>query len=377
MIIEKFGVADYRNIQKAFITPAPGVTVLCGKNGQGKTNMLEAINIFAQGRAYRTRRERELIRGVSGMSSDYAVAEGETPPCAHLKLTWLDRELRNEQELYIARDTSKNDGSTVKKMLRNGSPITKMTDFIGRFRAVLFSPEHLSLVKGGPGERRTFLDLAISQFNPVYLGSLQRYNALLAQRNALLRDWKRTTPAMQQSLYTYSPRMAREAALITKTRDDYIRRLDEHMRNIVAEMTGGHERLRINYDGARTEEQFDKIFNDYIARDIENGTTGAGPHREDFTLIMNGVPARTLASQGQQRTVTLAMKLSEGEIARELSGEYPVFLFDDVLSEIDAGRRNYILSALDGRQVIITACEDTIKADRVYRVSLGKFSDGE
>lgn len=371
MFISKIEIENYRNIEKAIIEPARGTTVIYGRNGQGKTNALEAVNFFAQGRSFRTRREKELIRGfpgIDGLKPDFP----ETPPdFARIAVCYTSDGRQNVSEVVISRDGQK-------KMSRNGVVITRMAEFIGSLRAVLFAPEHMTLVKGGPSERRTFVDLAVSQFNPVYLASLQRYNRLLEQRNALLRDWKTLSQASKDSLSTYSPRMAKEAAYITSQRASYLEKLDVRVRELVSEMTMGREKICIVYGGCHTEAEFSRAFDDFMNRDIEAGITTGGPHREDFEILMNGASARQLASQGQQRTIVLAVKIGESRIARDVSGEYPVCLFDDVMSEIDGGRRAFILQSFPERQVIVTCCDDNLPAGndestKYYRVERGRF----
>lgn len=370
MYVTKIKLRRYRNIYEAEVIPARGVTVLRGDNGQGKTNLLEAVNVFSLGRPYRTRREKELIYGIGGgrVVNGRRLGPGESSDFAEAALTFADdkgRETVTEITWFL-------DGT--KRIIREGARL-KPSELIGRFRAVLFSPDDLTLVKEGPSGRRAFFDFAVSQLDQKYLASLTRYNHILSQRNALLRGYKTTDGSARAALPAYTPYLAREAAYITKVRGRYLELFSASAESIYSDMTGGQEKFAAAYLGQRTEEEFAQLFQDFESRDIEYGTTTTGPHRDDYSLLLNGVPARQMASQGQQRSIVLSMKLAQGEVMKASSGEYPVFLFDDVLSEIDSRRREYLLGSMKegDRQMIITTCEKNIPGDMVYEVEKGKF----
>nr|MCR5264819.1 DNA replication and repair protein RecF [Clostridiales bacterium] len=211
---------------------------------------------------------------------------------------------------------------------------------------------------------------------PAYLASLTRYNKALTQRNALLKSWRGLDAASRQSLQSYTPVMAKEAAYITDRRENYVRRLSEEAARIYSDMTDNAELMKAFYRGRRTEDEFAMLFRDYENRDVDAAMTLIGPQRDDITVLLDGIPARQMASQGQQRAIVLSLKLAEGEISRESTGEYPVFLLDDVLSEIDAPRREYLMGELaaGGRQVIITTCESEIKGDKIYEMEKGELT---
>lgn len=370
MYVTKIKLRRYRNIYEAEVFPARGVTVLRGDNGQGKTNLLEAINVFSMGRPYRTRRENELIYGIGGgrIVNGKRLGPGESSEFAEAVLTFEDDKGRETVTgiTWFIDDT--------RRIIREGARL-KPSELIGRFRAVLFSPDDLTLVKEGPSGRRAFFDFAVSQLDPKYLSSLTKYNRILSQRNALLRGYKTADGSARATLPAYTPYLAAEAAYITKVRSRYLELFSASAEKIYSDMTGGGEKFAASYLGMRTEEEFVQLFKDFESRDIDNGTTTTGPHRDDYSLLLNGVPARQMASQGQQRSIVLAMKLAQGEIMKASSGEYPVFLFDDVLSEIDSHRREYLLSSMkdSGRQMIITTCEKDIVGDKVYEVEKGVF----
>lgn len=380
MKVDSIELTNYRNIESAAVALSPGVNVLCGENGQGKTNTLEAINIFAQGRAFRTRSEKELVRWLPGKPETDASNVSKTPDnspvpaeyaaYAGVKLRFTDRTGPAVYEYYASAD-----GKSSRVV--NGKPVRSAAEFIGRFRAVLFSPEHLELVKGPPAVRRAFVDIAISQLDPVYLGCLSRYMKLAEQRNSLLRQWKFTTEQMRSALPTFTPRMAEEAAYITASRERWLQSVERFARDQISQMTSGKELVSLTYAGKKSEAEFAELYASFTDRDIERGTTTIGPHRDDFTVLLNGLPAKSFASQGQQRTITLALKLGEGEEAMARTGEYPVFLLDDVLSELDAARREYLLARLTTRQVVITACESEIAVPGVkkFKVVNGKITE--
>lgn len=256
-----------------------------------------------------------------------------------------------------------------KKILRrSGARLSGVREMIGTFRAVLFCPLHLSLVGGGPALRRSFLDIALSQLYPAYLDSLSRYNRILAQRNALIKSGFTGDAAVWE---VYARQMAQLGADIAARRYAYMQKLEGHVADIFAGMTAGKEIPRLVYQsGALPEEKLDsgeirvagekRLFaalTGSVERELRYGATLYGIHKDDISIRLNDREAKAYASQGQQRSLALAMKLAEGEMAKAVGGEYPVFLLDDVLSELDGQRREFILRSLTGRQIIVTACE--------------------
>lgn len=353
MIAKKVSFRNFRNIKEANIELSPGVNVLIGNNAEGKTNALEGIYLMAAGKSFRTPRERDMVM----FGEDYFEAF----------LTMED--IRRDQELYFKAYNS--ESTKRRECKKNGVVIPRISELIGVFRAVLFCPEHLAIVKAGPSERRSFLDIAICQLRPVYLKSLQRFNKILAQRNALLKQLSEGY-GEKGLLEVYSEQLAKESALIYKTRFEYIKRLDEFVKHFFKELSfDTHEGVEnelpeLKYKNSmKTEESLTEMeaYESYLRlltsneqKEIAAGITLYGSHKDDIEIFLDGREARQFASQGQQRSLALAMKLGEGEISMEYSGEYPVFLFDDVLSELDPGRQKFLLSRLDKRQVIMTTC---------------------
>ena len=355
MICKKVLYRNFRNIEQAEIEPCSGVTVLHGDNGQGKTNALEGIYLFAQGRSFRTAKETDLIRF------------GQEEASVTL---WFEDHCR-QQQMSIRWSAPQK-----RRFCRlNGHPVTKMSELIGSFRAVLFAPQHLSLVRDGPAVRRMFCDVAVSQLEPAYIVSLQRFNRLLEQRNACIRKIRETgsSSPFLDTMEVLSVQLAEISAFICEKRGSYVEKLQEHVRVLLSEMTGGREHPSLVCTQRKTAQEFLSQLSSNLDREIRYGATLYGAHKDDIVILLNGKEARTFASQGQQRSLALAMKLGEGEISRASAGEYPVFLFDDILSELDEKRRSFLLSGMKDRQVIITSCDYFRDPCLLYRVSAGNM----
>ena len=363
MECKKIQIKNFRNIEDAALSFDPGVNLLVGKNAEGKTNLLEAIGFSAIGKSFRTQHEEDLIRFGADLTE--------------ISLDFCDSE--REQNITVRMMPGKK-----RRIEHNKVKVTRLSDIVGVFRTVLFCPEHLSLVKDGPSERRNFLDLALSQLYPLYLKSLQRYNQILKQRNQLIRDYEKDPDTFSSTIEFWSLQLAKEAAVIARYREEYVRLADQHVKECFLEMTGQKELPELFYEGSskaedysdckKTEEDYATLLMSHHDREIGAGTTLYGIHKDDIAININGKNARVFASQGQQRSLSLALKLSEGELSRKVSGEIPVFLFDDVFSELDKGRREYLSSKLKGKQVIITTCEPVEKVfGKCFRVENGHY----
>ena len=370
MYCKKISVENFRNIEKCDVEFSPGVNILYGENAQGKTNLLEAIFYSSVCRSFRASNVGEMIRfgqKHAQISLDYCDANREN----NIKIQFL--------------------GDKKKIAEKNHLRAEKMSDIVGSFRAVLFCPEHLSLIKDGPSERRNYLDIAISRISQKYIRSLQRYNYFLKQRNSLIKGAYRDRVAFDTTVDLWSEKMAEEAAIISGMRRDFIERISPIVNDCLCKMTGEREHTEIFYHGSAglSEEEYKDVAtvkNKYIEllssshdREISAGATLWGIHKDDIEIKINGKNARIFASQGQQRSLALSLKLAEGEITREEFGDYPVFLFDDVLSELDETRRDSLLLFDTDRQVIITTCEagvlEKIKANKKIRVENGRYSE--
>ena len=365
MECKRIRIKDFRNIERAEIEFDSGVNILCGENAQGKTNLLEAVAWASLGKSFRTSRDEEMLR----FGADYT----------EVALDFCDSV--REQNVTMRLMAGKR-----KHIEHNKIKVGRVSDIVGVFRTVLFCPEHLSLIKEGPAERRNYLDIAISQLYPVYLKSLQRYNQILKQRNQLVRNAEDDRRTFTATVELWSRQLAHEAAIIARYRYRYLERAREQIKSCFLEMMGEKEIPDAIYVGSskqspeeyedmeRTEAVYTDLLMSHHEREIGAGSTLWGIHKDDVEILLNERPARQFASQGQQRSLALAMKLAEGDVCASVCGETPVFLFDDVFSELDPSRRAYLSGKLKDRQVIITTCEPSgIAGGKLIKVQNGTF----
>ncbi len=353
MRVLSLGCRGFRNLEDSLKAPlefSPSVNVLFGENGQGKTNFLEAIWLFTGGRSFRGAKDGELI------------CRGQQE--ARLSLEFFSEE--RQQKAGIALREGK------RFLELNGVKKRSASQMVGAFCAVIFSPEHLSLLKGGPALRRQFLDSAVCQCKPAFAPLLSRYNRTVFQRNALLKDIPRH-PELLDTLEIWDQRLARLGEEITRRRQEYLEGFTPLAENYYRGISSGRETLsfgyRPGYDGS-----LEQALSDLRREDLRLGHTAAGPHRGDLEIFLNGVPAKSFASQGQQRSAVLAMKLAEADMLCRFSGEEPVVLLDDVLSELDQRRQEYLLNHLENRQVFLTCCspEPVLHQGLRFQVREGK-----
>lgn len=330
--IHSLAFEQYRNLRAGAFSPCAGMNIIYGKNAQGKTNLLEALWLFTGGRSFRGARDSELV------------AFGEER--AALSLRFYSEEREQEAEIVIQNGR--------RNVLLNGVPKRSPAGLVGKFRAVLFSPEHLSLIKSGPALRRTFIDAALCQIKPAYASLLSRYNHTLTQRNALLKDIPRHAELLD-TLEIWDDRLARYGDTVGKERAAYMKKIEGPARELYAGISENQEIFGIRYQ--KSAENLREALAVSRRDDIQSGHTTVGPHRDDLEVTINGMSARAYGSQGQQRSLVLALKLAEADVLEREGGEAPVVLLDDVMSELDSGRQNYLLNRLNGRQVFITCCE--------------------
>ena len=356
MQITEIELLTFRNIRAAAIKPSSGVNLIIGDNAQGKTNLLEAIYLFTGQGSFRAVREHEMIM------------KGE--PHSRLKLKFAGGGRDNEVEIVLG---EKRHASL------NGLEKESPRGLTGSFLSVVFSPTHLSLIKDGPALRRAFLDEAIAQLKPRYAAVLTQYNRVLSQRAALLRDAVFHADLLD-TLDVWDANLIKLGGLIVRTRESYVHLLSPEATAIYDAMTDGGECLALGYarsfdEGEDVESALEKKLRANRAIDLKNGNTSTGPHRDDLDIQIGGLSARSYGSQGQQRSAVLCLKLAEASLMARLSGEQPVVLLDDVLSELDQGRRDYLLGGLKDRQVFITCCDPdafgSMGAGCVFRVQGG------
>ena len=360
LFIKSISFENFRNLKKSELFPGEGINVIYGDNAQGKTNLIECLWLFTGGRSFRGSKDSELISFGKNKAEAYVIFNSEGRDQT-IRLT-----IQNNKRSAVLNDVQQ----------------SYMSQIIGKLCAVIFSPNHLTLIKNGPEERRSFIDAAICQTAPSYASVLSRYRRVLNERNALLKDIPRHRE-LEDTLEIWNDRMALEGAAIAKQRFSYIEELTASALKFYDGISEGKEALSISYKttygGNSTmdiPELKEKIMSSLLARqndDIYCGFTGSGVHRDDLNIKINGHEARSFGSQGQQRSAVLAMKLAEADILRRKKGESPVILLDDVLSELDSSRQSYLLKKLSGLQVFITCCEPGIDIERVMRVENGEF----
>ena len=345
MIIKKFIAENFRNIENCSIEFNSGVNLLLGDNAQGKTNAVEGIYMFARGKSFRAKEDRELLKfGEKGF---------------RIYIEYEDKNGENSLEYILyGRD---------RRRKKNGYPIKSVKEMIGGFRAVLFYPDDLALVKDSPEERRSFINVALGQCYPVYVDYYSKYKIALENRNCLLKGYLKGNYYSQGELDSWSESMAEYASHINLQRREYVKKLEIYAKKIMREISDGKEELSLIYESDVGEEfsTLSEIKNEYLnvfkrenEREKMAGITLFGVHRDDIEIMINGNSARSFASQGQTRTAALSIKLAEREIFLAETGEYPILLLDDVLSELDMRRQEFVLNRIGGGQTLISCCED-------------------
>lgn len=354
MEIEKVSIRDFRNLRLVEQDFASGLNVIFGRNAQGKTNLLEALHMLVTGRSFRTRNEREIVPwNASGYTATVVRAtvrrQGGTD-LFHLAF--------NKTQKFVS---------------VNGEALTRLGDLVGRLNAVLFTPADLQLVQGAPQQRRRFLDICLAQTSRLYLQALQRFDTALRQRNALLK-MQHQRKNLAGEVAPYHEELAASGAIIMKQRSSALAELSELSRLYYAQIAGNNETLLVQYAPSVTcesleedviRERIKNILERTLQEDRMRGVTSTGPHRDDFVFLLNEKDARDFASQGQQRTCVLALKLAELTFLAKHRGEPPILFLDDLLSELDAGRRTHLLNCLpENVQTFVTMTDREVISGR-------------
>lgn len=368
MHIERIAIEGFRNFLMLETSFDRGINVITGGNAQGKTNLLEAIFFLSCARSFRVRGDRDLIN----FDCSFARVEAD--------VTSRDRDTNIEIRLHRDRR---------RQIFLNGVRQGSALELPERLGVVLFSPDDLEIVRGGAAERRRFMDQAISQLRPRYAAALSEYNRLFEHKTRILKDW-REKPSLLETLDDFSLRMAKISSELIYYRSSWCERLGEEATLMHAEISGVGEKLRLRYKtvstvedprGMKPSELFPLILRhqeEHRQAEIESGLCLTGAHKDDIDIEIDGKNARIFASQGQVRTAALSLKLAEREISRLDRGETPVLLLDDVLSELDARRQDFVLNHIGGGQVFITCCEDKSSmqrmGDRLFYMKNGEIS---
>ncbi len=361
MNIENHIIKNFRNIEHIEIEPVNGINVIYGENGHGKTNIIESIWLFTGCNSFRTRKNTELIKHDADFS-----------------------EINMDFFSYDRQQTAKLIIDSQKEAYLNGIKQISPRKFLGEFQAVVFSPSVLSVIKDGPAEKRKFLDIAISLVKPNYAVLLSKYNKAVFQRNALLKQINQTSRG-EDLLFAFDEEIARYGGRIIDYRLKYIEDLKEFSADVYREISSDREKMEVSYIntlkeiGNDAKEWSEILYNETVknhSKDIFRLATSVGPHKDDLDILLNSMSARNYGSQGQQRSCALALKLSEASILKKNSGEQPIALLDDVMSELDGKRQKYLIKYFDGWQVFVTCCDRShlrkIKSDKTFKIADGK-----
>ena len=339
MIAKELILQNFRNYKNQSIKLGSGINVFYGKNAQGKTNVLEAVRLFSGIKSHRGARDNELIN----FDSDKAL----------VSLLFDSNERENFTEIFMERGKKR-------QIKVNGVGKKSLSQLAEYFSVVMFTPEDLSVIKGGPGERRRMLDEAISSVKPAYLSTLSQYNKILENKNKLLKAEIQDN----EMIMLWNESLCNAGARIICYRKSFLQVLNPVIKRFHSRITDGEELdflYKTSSDDADNETDIRNILLEKTRKGIEKekaaGVSLYGPHRDDMEFFINGKDVKLFGSQGQQRTVVLGMKLSQIEIAKNEKGEYPVLLLDDILSELDSGRRRFLLERIENHQVLITCTE--------------------
>ena len=353
MIINGVKINGYKNLKNIDLFFNPKMNILCGENAQGKTNLIESMWLCTGCKSFRGTRDKDFI--------------GFDKEIAEIGLEFSTRE-RNKQKIDFCVEKR---NPKEKKVLLNGVKLPFLSRLFGNLKCIIFTPDDLELTKGSPENRRIFTDLAISQIKPTYVQVLNKYDNILTQRNSLLKELS-FGRGDETLLDIYDEQIAEAGDYISILRDAYTRKLNSYAGELYYDLTKGRETLEIKYNStifSHLDEKMDykgEMKNEYISKlrstresDIKSGFTQVGVHRDDLITNINGIPSREYGSQGQSRSVALVMKLAQAQILFDELGEEPVILLDDVLSELDLSRQDFILNRIDNMQLFVTCCDAT------------------
>ena len=354
MLITELELQNFRNYEKQKIKFCNNINIFYGDNAQGKTNIIEAIFISAFGKSFRTSKEKELIRYNENFLN------------INLKYRNKDR----DGKIKIQIEDKKN-------ISINGLKIKKLSELLGNINVVIFTPDDINILKGGPSNRRRFLDIMISQLRPNYMYNLNLYLKTLEQRNNYLRQIREQNKD-ESLLDIWDEKISEYAINIYNYRKEFIEKIKNKIKNIHSEITDKKEEIEIEYiSECKSKEEYLRLLKQRRKLDIIKGFTTKGVHRDDFMIYINKKELDIYGSQGQHRTAILSLKLSELNIVYDEIGEYPILLLDDFMSELDAKRRNHFLEKIRNTQVIIT-CTEKINVENkkilIYNVTNGKVT---
>lgn len=362
MNIEKAVIKNFRNIENMELEPSNGINVIYGENGHGKTNIIESFWLFTGCNSFRTKKNIELINKDSKFSE--------------LFIQFFSNSREQDAKIII---------NDKKEAFLNGIKQNSPRKFLGEFQAVVFSPSVLSVIRDGPSEKRKFIDIAISLIKPNYAALLSKYNKTVIQRNSLLKQVG-TEKKGEDLLFVFDEELARCGGKIIDYRLKYLNGLRSEAPQIYSEISNGREKMKISYVNSLKEigknnvewsEILYKNLSENHEKDIIRQATSFGPHKDDLEIFLDDMNVRNYGSQGQQRSCALSLKIGEATILKNVSGEQPIALMDDVMSELDENRQKYLMKFFDGWQVFITCCDPShrskINSDKVFEICDGRI----
>lgn len=358
MYVESLSLNKYRNYDALSMTFDKNINILYGDNAQGKTNILESIYMASTTKSHRGSKDREIIK----------LGEEES----HIRLCIKKSDISHRIDMHLRKN--KNKGVAI-----DGVTIRRTTELFGLLNVIFFSPEDLSIIKNGPAERRRFLDLELCQLSRLYYQNLSSYYKILNQRNNLLKQIV-YNKSLLDTIDVWDMQLVDYGKKVIKERQNFITMLNELIQEIHSNLTSGKEQLEIIYDKDIGMDEFEQALKNKISVDLNYTSTQTGPHRDDMTLLINGMDARKYGSQGQQRTVALSLKIAEIRLVKNIINDNPILLLDDVMSELDSKRRSALLEEIKNIQTIITCTgyddfiKEQLKSNNVYCVTNEKVT---
>lgn len=359
MIIKSLKLQNFRNYETLQLEFDDGTNIFYGDNAQGKTNILEAIFMTATTKSHKGSKDQDIIQ--------FGHEE------AHIRTYLFKEEITRQIDMHLRKGKTK--GIAI-----DSRRIKKASELMGLLNVVFFSPEDMSIIKDGPAERRRFIDLELCQLDSFYLYNLNHYNKIISQRNKLLKDIY-INPGLKETLSIWDSQLVSFGSKLIERRNIFISQLSEIINEVHVKLSGGKEELKIIYEKNVEIDDFEEKLKESREKDIILKQTTVGPHRDDIIFLVNGVDIRKFGSQGQQRTAALSLKLSEIELVKKSIKDTPVLLLDDVLSELDSNRQNYLLNSIGNIQTIITCTgldefvKNRFEINKVFKVSNGMIKD--
>lgn len=363
MIVESLKLQNYRNYEYLNMNFDEKINIIYGDNAQGKTNILESMYVCATSKSHRGSKDREIIRFDNDES--------------HIKVNVRKNDMNYRIDMHLKKNKPK--GIAV-----NGIPIKRAVELFGILNIVFFSPEDLNIIKNGPSERRRFIDMELSQLDKIYLDCLINYNKVVNQRNSLLKEYAFSgREDIISSLDIWDMQLLKYGNDVIKSREKFVKEINDLVKSIHTKLSGDREQLEIIYEPCVKEQDFESELVRVRDRDLKFKCTNIGPHKDDMCFLINGMDVRKYGSQGQQRTAALSLKLAEIELVKQIIHDTPVLFLDDVLSELDSRRQNFLLDSIGNIQTMITCTgldefiNNRFSINKIFKVVNGTVSSME